>query len=74
VAATEGVFRSRLLFQGERIPFRFSLATTAYLGESLSGNWMMLFMSMGRDYVSELRPPNGLLFIPQWYMSMQSHS
>jgi hypothetical protein len=22
-------------------------------------------MSMGRDYVSELRPPTGLLFIPQ---------
>jgi hypothetical protein len=25
----------------------------------------MLFMSMGWDYVSELRPPVGLLFIPQ---------
>jgi hypothetical protein len=23
----------------------------------------MLFMSMGRDYVSELRPPTGMLFI-----------
>jgi hypothetical protein len=24
-----------------------------------------MFMSMGWDYVSELRPPTGLLFIPQ---------
>jgi hypothetical protein len=26
---------------------------------------VLLFMSVGRDYVSELRPPTGLLFIPQ---------
>jgi hypothetical protein len=26
---------------------------------------MMMMMSMGRDYVSELRPPTSLLFIPQ---------
>jgi hypothetical protein len=26
---------------------------------------VLLFMSMGRDYASELRPPTGLLFIPQ---------
>jgi hypothetical protein len=26
---------------------------------------LLLFMSMGRDYVSELLPPTGLLFIPQ---------
>jgi hypothetical protein len=26
---------------------------------------MIMIMSMGRDYVSELRPPTGLLFIPQ---------
>jgi hypothetical protein len=26
---------------------------------------MMMIMSMGRDYVSELRPPTGLLFITQ---------
>jgi hypothetical protein len=25
----------------------------------------MMIMSMGRDYISELRPPTGLLFIPQ---------
>jgi hypothetical protein len=25
----------------------------------------LLFVSVGRDYVSELRPPVGLLFIPQ---------
>jgi hypothetical protein len=25
----------------------------------------MMIMSMGQDYVSELRPPTGLLFIPQ---------
>jgi hypothetical protein len=27
--------------------------------------FLMLFMSMGWDYVSELRPLTGLLFIPQ---------
>jgi hypothetical protein len=26
---------------------------------------MKIIMSMGFDYVSELRPPTGLLFIPQ---------
>jgi hypothetical protein len=26
---------------------------------------MMMIMSVGRDYVSELWPPMGLLFIPQ---------
>jgi hypothetical protein len=26
---------------------------------------MMMMMSMGWDYVSELRPPTGLLFVPQ---------
>jgi hypothetical protein len=26
---------------------------------------VIIFMSMGRDYVSELQPPTGLLFIPQ---------
>jgi hypothetical protein len=31
------------------------------------------FMSVGCDYVSELQPPTGLLFIPRWYMSMESH-
>jgi hypothetical protein len=30
-----------------------------------SGHILLLFMSMGRDYVSELRPPTGLFFIPQ---------
>jgi hypothetical protein len=30
---------------------------------------MIMIMSMGWDYVSELRPPTGLLFIPRWYMS-----
>jgi hypothetical protein len=33
-----------------------------------------LFMSVGRDYVSELRPSSCLLFIPQViYMSLDSH-
>jgi hypothetical protein len=32
---------------------------------------LLLFMSMGWDYVSELRPPTGLLFFPRWYMSME---
>jgi hypothetical protein len=32
--------------------------------ESVSPDLMMI-MSMGRDHVSELRPPTGLLFIPQ---------
>jgi hypothetical protein len=31
-------------------------------------------MSMGWDYVSELRPSTGLLFIPQYYMCTKSHS
>jgi hypothetical protein len=26
---------------------------------------LLLFMSMGWEYVSELRPPTGLLFIPE---------
>jgi hypothetical protein len=26
---------------------------------------LLLFISMGRDYGSKLRPPKGLLFIPQ---------
>jgi hypothetical protein len=30
-------------------------------------------MSMGWDYVSELRPPTGLLFIPRCFMSMENH-
>jgi hypothetical protein len=30
-------------------------------------------MSMGRDYVSELRPTKDLCSSPRWYMSMESH-
>jgi hypothetical protein len=30
-------------------------------------------MSMGRDYVSELRPPAELFFTPRCYMSMENH-
>jgi hypothetical protein len=35
----------------------------------------MLFMSMGWDYISELRPETGILFIPQviQYMSTDNH-
>jgi hypothetical protein len=34
----------------------------------------MVIMSKGRDYISELWPPMGLLFIPQViYMSMENH-
>jgi ribosomal protein L37E len=28
---------------------------------------LLMFMSMRWDYVSELLPPRGLLFIPRWY-------
>jgi hypothetical protein len=34
---------------------------------------VMLSMSMGWDYVSELRSPTGLLFIPRLKISMESH-
>jgi hypothetical protein len=30
-----------------------------------SVTFLLLFMSIGWDYVSELRPPAGLLFVPQ---------
>jgi hypothetical protein len=33
----------------------------------------LLIMSMGWDYISELWPPTGLLFIHRWYMSMEYH-
>jgi hypothetical protein len=33
----------------------------------------IIIMSMGWDYVSELRPPTGLLLIPTWHMSMENH-
>jgi hypothetical protein len=28
---------------------------------------MTMIMSVGWDYISELRPLTGLLFIPRWY-------
>jgi hypothetical protein len=34
---------------------------------------LMVIMSRGWYYVSELRPPACLLLIPRWYMSMESH-
>jgi hypothetical protein len=34
---------------------------------------MMITMSKGRDYISELQLPTGLLFISRLYMSMESH-
>jgi hypothetical protein len=34
---------------------------------------LLMIMSMGWDYVSEFRPPTGLLFIPWWYMSTENH-
>jgi hypothetical protein len=34
---------------------------------------MEMVMSMGWDYVSELRPPTGLLFAPIWYVSIENH-
>jgi hypothetical protein len=34
---------------------------------------MIMILSMEWGYVSELRPPTGLLFIPRWYMSMKIH-
>jgi hypothetical protein len=35
---------------------------------------MVNIMSMGWDYVSELQPPTGLLFIPQViHMSIENH-
>jgi hypothetical protein len=36
------------------------------------GRPVLLFMSVGWDYVSELRPANGILFIPRWCMNMES--
>jgi hypothetical protein len=33
----------------------------------------MTIMSVGWDYLSELRPPTGMLFVPRWYMSMENH-
>jgi hypothetical protein len=32
----------------------------------------MMIMSLGLDYVSELRQPMGLLFIPRWSMSVEN--
>jgi hypothetical protein len=34
---------------------------------------MMIIMSTGWDYVSELWPPTGLLSSPRWYTSMENH-
>jgi hypothetical protein len=34
----------------------------------------MMIMSMWWDYVSELRPPPSLLFIPRWYMNLDLRS
>jgi hypothetical protein len=35
---------------------------------------MIMFMLMGRDYVSELQPPTGVLFIPQViYEHVENH-
>jgi hypothetical protein len=34
---------------------------------------IIMMMSMGWDYVPELRPPTGLVFIPRWCMSMENH-
>jgi hypothetical protein len=34
---------------------------------------MMRSMSMGWGYVSELRPPTGLLLAPMWYTRMEKH-
>jgi hypothetical protein len=34
---------------------------------------LMIIMLVGWDYVSELQPQMGLLFIPRWYMSMENH-
>jgi hypothetical protein len=48
---------------------RYHLSVGVFL--SREGITMMI-MSMGWDYVSELRPPTGLLFIPMWY-NMQNH-
>jgi hypothetical protein len=45
---------------------------------ALNGNLMMMMliiiiiMSLGWDYVSELRLPMGLLFIPRWYMDVEN--
>jgi hypothetical protein len=33
-------------------------------------DWLIM---MGWDYVSELRSPTGLLFIPGWYVNTESH-
>jgi hypothetical protein len=33
---------------------------------------LFMFISMEWDYVSEMWPPTGLLFIPRWYMSIKA--
>jgi hypothetical protein len=35
--------------------------------------YVFVFMSTGWDYISELRPPMGILFMTKLYMSMESH-
>jgi hypothetical protein len=44
-----------------------------FLSLLLSKHLIMLIVSIGRDYVSELQPPTGMLFIPQVNKSMESH-
>jgi hypothetical protein len=41
------------------------MTRTLYLNYPNQELFMLLFMSMGWDDVSELQPPTGLLFIPQ---------
>jgi hypothetical protein len=35
--------------------------------------WYILMLSMGWDYISELRPPTGLFLSPTWYTNMENH-
>jgi hypothetical protein len=38
-----------------------------------SCSWLLLFISMGWGYVSELRPATGLFFIPRMIYGFESH-
>jgi hypothetical protein len=38
--------------------------------KSASDNWVIWSRRWGQEYISELRPTMGILFIPRWYISM----
>jgi hypothetical protein len=76
-----GILRSNTIHQSRKLWNQASLSNYknygfdpyVYTSKLTLHNHMLFFISMGRDYVSDLRPPTGLLFIPRWYKSMYSH-